>query len=947
MPDSVDLGSAHGKVEIDVSGVKPATQAAGHDMKQMGQSSMMASMDIQMAGMVVSAAGAVIALAFEKAAETAIDFDKNMRNVNSIAKLSETQFRATEKAVLDMSTRLPQTINELSEGLYDVYSSGFAGKTALEVLEIAATGASAGLTNTATSGKALMAVMNAYNEKTGPDAKRIMDIMFKTVDKGVLTFEQLAGSVGDFVSTTAAAKIPFKQAAAAIASMTLNGINANEAATALNQSILHMIRPTDEAAKMAESLGLKWFNMRDGAKHLQEVGLAKVLDEIRDATHGDIGAMAQLMPEVRGLKGLLSLTRNEGEDFNDMLVAMEGSAGSTQRALQEQSKATAYQLSILRNYADALATSVLLRVLPAFNLMLTGLGAVAEWLMAQPAWVRGLIAAYFALIGVIIIATGAMLTYSATMGIVTRGLAAMTAQSGLAAIAVRGLSLAFKLLGSLGVIITVLTAAWKAGEWLGKSFLTIRGELAVLTPTLIAFGVALAVALWPISAVAAVVAGLAAALVGLVAAWTKYGDGVKRWLGIETEQKQKAAENAEEIKKAEEKKRAAKEAAKDAAEQAAQAEAEQLRAEQLAAIARSALYISDEAARKALTDSIMASSKDQIKAFEDAQQKFYGWVGIFDELPKRLDITKEELTVRLQAQIDVMNQWAADLKTISGQVPGWVASELRGLGPAAAEQIAQIAQMSKPELDNYVELMRQKHAQATDVAQVELKAKEPILIEEGRIIGKGILQGMKEGIDDPAMQELLKTTVHGTVSMLGTQAHIDTAFAGGNSVGSAWTNGFVTSLHQGVPEIDRAMQETRAHTGGSLPEKGPLTQPQLGGMSIGQAWMLGIAEAIKSRIPVLSETLNMAIAKVAPIMNIARVNYAAARNGMIVPKAPIMTVATQPVPAPSVTYDGLTIQNATFVVEVPDGKLETLINQAQREVGRKAKILRYAGVSAT
>lgn len=817
-------------------------------MQQMEQQAQASSMGIEMAGMVIGAAGAAITAAFAIAAKTAIDFDKNMHNVNSIARLSVPEFKAVEKAVLDMSTRLPQTIDELSKGLYDVYSSGFQGKTAMEVLETAAMGASAGLADTATSSRALMAVMNAYNQKTGPDAKRIMDIMFMTVNKGVLTFEELASSVGDVVSTSATAKIPFEQIGAAFATMTLSGINADEAATSLNQAILHMIKPMDSASKMAESLGLTWLNARDGAKHLQEVGLAKALDEIRVATHGDIGEIAQLLPEVRGLKGVLSLTKNGGKDFNDMLVAMQNASGETKKALEEQGKAIAFQWQLVTNTVSAFVTEGLLPLGGALSWAIGILQSVASWLTKQPEWLKAAALGYVGLTAAIVVGIGALMTYGATMGIVTRGMAAFTAQAGLAAGAVGVLSTALKWLSIIGIVATLFTVAYKAGEWLVTTFHKIGEWVAYAASALGILGVVLAVIFLPISTLVAILAGLAAALIAVGAAWTKYGDKVKSWLGLETKQTQEAGKNADKIKQAEEQKKAAKEGTAQAAEQATAAEAKQLREEQSAAIARSALYLADQQARQILTDAIKASSQEQIKAFDDAQQKFYAWVSIFDKVPEKIAITGQELLARLQDQVTWFAQWADNIKILSGRVPPEMLAELRKLGPQAAGQIEALKNMSEPELAQYVELWRQKHAQVVEGSKAELAAGAPQIAAQAAATGKASTDGLASGVANPDARDHLSSAIAETHAHLRSGA--EQARDGGAAIGAGWVLGIVdilwASVNPAYGVITRAIRAVKALLGNSLPTKGPLVDPKSGGLSIGQEWVRGISEAIAS-----------------------------------------------------------------------------------------------------
>jgi hypothetical protein len=56
-----------------------------------------------------------------------------------------------------------QAPKTLADGLYDIVSSGFKANDGLKILRASAKAATAGLTDTATATKAVVAVLNAYH----------------------------------------------------------------------------------------------------------------------------------------------------------------------------------------------------------------------------------------------------------------------------------------------------------------------------------------------------------------------------------------------------------------------------------------------------------------------------------------------------------------------------------------------------------------------------------------------------------------------------------------------------------------------------------------------------------------------------------------------------------------------------------------------------------------
>lgn len=324
-------------------------------------------------------AGSVLAVG--AAVKVGGDFEERMRNVNSIAKLSDEEFKKLSETVNQMEGNSL----ELAEGLYDVYSSGFLGADALNVLQVSADGAKAGLSDVATSGKALMGVLNAYG-KPASEANAVMDIMFQTVNKGVLTFSDLAGGIGQVISTAAAANVSFEEVGAAIATLTVKGVTPAQSMTALNQVLLQIIAPSEQAKKVMKELGFEI-----NATTLAEDGLYNTLIKAAKAADGNMEATAQLFGSVDALKGALSLTNDEGKIFNTNLDAMRESAGATKSSLSEQEKGLNYQLRELMNKLRSIANTFTQDLAPALDGVIKKLDNVAESFKKMPKPVRTVI----------------------------------------------------------------------------------------------------------------------------------------------------------------------------------------------------------------------------------------------------------------------------------------------------------------------------------------------------------------------------------------------------------------------------------------------------------------------------------------------------------------------------------------------------------------------------
>lgn len=296
---------------------------------------------------------AFIGLGIKKAADEVIGFDKAMRNVNSIAQLSEGRFASLSDEVLGLAGKTAQAPITLAQGLYDLVSSGFDANQSLRILQKSAKAATAGLTTTEVSTKAVAAVLNAY-KLPASQAGKVSDQLFRTVDRGVISFESLAQNIGDVLPFSASLGVGLDQVGAAIASMTKAGVSGPETMTRIKGAMVALIRPSEDLKKVYKELGVA-----SGEQLIQKTGsLQGALEALAKTTGGNKEALAKLFPDIRGLSGALLLTGGNAKSAGKDLEGLRNSAGATDRALSQQQKSISGQWQKITAEAKTLAIQV-------------------------------------------------------------------------------------------------------------------------------------------------------------------------------------------------------------------------------------------------------------------------------------------------------------------------------------------------------------------------------------------------------------------------------------------------------------------------------------------------------------------------------------------------------------------------------------------------------------
>lgn len=280
----------------------------------------------------IGAGVAVAAAGIGTAVKLAVGFDKAMRNVNSIAGLTEGKFQDLNKKVLELGKSAGVAPQTLADGLYDIVSSGFKADDAMKVLAASAKAAKAGLTDTATATRGVTAVLNAYH-LGADDAAKVSDQLFQTVNVGVISFEELASQIGDVLPFASSLGVGLDQVGASLATMTKEGINGSEAVTRIKAVMTQFLSPSKDLTKAIKDQGFA-----SGEALLKAKGFQGALDLLAKATGGSKAEMAKLFPDVRALGGALALTGDNSKGAKADLEALQSSVGATGRAYAEQSK---------------------------------------------------------------------------------------------------------------------------------------------------------------------------------------------------------------------------------------------------------------------------------------------------------------------------------------------------------------------------------------------------------------------------------------------------------------------------------------------------------------------------------------------------------------------------------------------------------------------------------
>lgn len=292
-----------------------------------------------------------------------MDFDAQMRNINSIAWESEAALAALSDQVIEFGKNTRGGVNEAAKSLYTVYSAGLTGALAFDVMQVSTKTAEAGLADMEVTTEALVASMLSFGYTSEEQAWRASNALTRMVQVGVGSMQAFAGSVATFLPSAASLGVTIEEAYAMNARLTQLGYSANEAAVRVNAAMRSMIKPSEAMGAAMRELGA------NSAKELieQTGGLTEAIIALRGTTDGTEEALAALFADTRALQGVLSFTRDI-ETTRDVLREFNvGLETATMRAWEEQSKSLAFQMGRLKSSITGAFIIVSQKVIPVIT----------------------------------------------------------------------------------------------------------------------------------------------------------------------------------------------------------------------------------------------------------------------------------------------------------------------------------------------------------------------------------------------------------------------------------------------------------------------------------------------------------------------------------------------------------------------------------------------------
>ena len=331
--DIANFKSDMGKIKTE------AVARANEVSKQMEKTIKVGNQMSNVGGKLTKAVTLPLAGAGVAATKMAVDFESSFAKVSTLLDKNVVDYGKYKNDILDASSKSKVAVGEFSEAVYGSISAGVDQTKAIKFTTDAMKLAKGGFTDGAKAVDVMTTAINGYGMKA-EDATKISDMLITTQNLGKTTVDELATSMGAVIPVANSVNFGIDELSAAYAQLTKNGIATAESGTYLKSMLSELGKSGSIADKTLRELTGKGFaDLKKEGKATSEI--IKLLDD--DAKKNG-KSLKDMFGSVEAGTAAMVLAKGSGKEYDEMLAAMQKSAGATQEAFDKMDATPAEQL---------------------------------------------------------------------------------------------------------------------------------------------------------------------------------------------------------------------------------------------------------------------------------------------------------------------------------------------------------------------------------------------------------------------------------------------------------------------------------------------------------------------------------------------------------------------------------------------------------------------------
>lgn len=324
---TADIRSFCDSMNAAAQKVESVTKQIGGAVKSIGDS--LSGLGGKFTALETAAAGLATA-GLKKAADSAIDFDTQMRKVGAISDASDAQLQALRDAALELGATTSLSASEVAVAMTDMATKGRDANQIIADMPGVISAAEASGEDLALVADTVTNIMNTFGDAAG-DATHIADVLAESANRTAAGVSDLQYAFKYAAPTASALGISMEELAAATGVMVDAGLQGEQAGTTLRSMFTSMAKPTKEAKEAMEALGISFF---DSEGKMKSIGT--IVGDLQTATAGltDEAKQNALVTifGTEALSGLQTMMNATPGSIEEMTSALQGCDGASAEA---------------------------------------------------------------------------------------------------------------------------------------------------------------------------------------------------------------------------------------------------------------------------------------------------------------------------------------------------------------------------------------------------------------------------------------------------------------------------------------------------------------------------------------------------------------------------------------------------------------------------------------
>ena len=264
-------------------------------------------------------------LSFSGLAQSALDYEQQMKNVQVITGANGKTFADLEAKAQELGRNTSFTAGQIASGMKEMAQQGWEAKDILAGMDSVTALAVVGNMELADSSYLVASALNQFKAKAN-EAERYANVMTNTFLNSGATVQDFGESLKYTGSLAGSMKIPIEEVGTAIGILGDNGIKGSQAGTTLRRVISNLANPTDKVAKAIED-----YNLQGARQKIINGDLVGGLKEMSEKLGGlNSEQKAQAGYSIAGmyaLSGFLALINTAPEEIDELYQSIQNGEG--------------------------------------------------------------------------------------------------------------------------------------------------------------------------------------------------------------------------------------------------------------------------------------------------------------------------------------------------------------------------------------------------------------------------------------------------------------------------------------------------------------------------------------------------------------------------------------------------------------------------------------------